>query len=481
MTSSMVWMRNDLRLSDNPALSKALTLQRESGPDHTIHLVFYVTPTMWVRHQYGEAKIDLIRRSLLSLAQSCRHKNLSLDVVKVCSTAELCEDLIGKLKKYQCQHLLFNREYPLDERRRDAYISRHCISEGIATESFDDRAMFAPELIETQQGGAYKVFTPFKRRWLSLLSESDQSISLSDADQYNKKTAKVCCDQEINDCFIDLYHEIISGLWPAGEDEAKRRLKFFCKNKIDDYQQARDLPAEDGTSTLSPYLAIGSISVRQCLQALLQGSTLTITDLISKGRQTWLSELIWRDFYQYLAFHFPELSKGLPFKPQTQWLAWRNSEADFQAWCEGRTGIPIIDAAMQQLVATGWMHNRLRMITAMFLSKHLLINWRRGEAFFMQHLIDGDFCANNGGWQWSASTGADAVPYFRIFNPVTQSERFDGDAEFILRYFPELAVLPKKQRHFPNGQANYPKPIVDLKEGRLRALATFKAIAAGEH
>ena len=199
------------------------------------------------------------------------------------------------------------------------------------------------------------------------------------------------------------------------------------------------------------------------------------------GLTSWVNELIWREFYQHVAVGFPQVCRHQPFQEHTKQLRWRDDDKGFQAWCEGRTGYPIVDAAMRQLVTTGWMHNRLRMVTAMFLSKHLLIDWRRGEAFFMRHLIDGEFCANNGGWQWAASTGTDAAPYFRIFNPTTQSTRFDPEGEFIAHWLPELKSLPKKARHAPPqdmlNPTDYPAPIVDHKAARQRALDAFKALS----
>jgi deoxyribodipyrimidine photo-lyase len=221
------------------------------------------------------------------------------------------------------------------------------------------------------------------------------------------------------------------------------------------------------------------ISHRQCLQAAMAENSGHLGDG-DLGLTTWINELVWREFYQHVAFGFPEVCRYQPFQAHTKQLPWRDDDEGFQAWCEGRTGYPIVDAAMRQLVTTGWMHNRLRMITAMFLSKHLLIDWRRGEAFFMRHLVDGEFCANNGGWQWAASTGTDAAPYFRIFNPTTQSTRFDADGEFIAHWLPELADLPAKARHAPPQDlltdVPYPAPIVDHKAARQRALDAFKSL-----
>ncbi len=221
------------------------------------------------------------------------------------------------------------------------------------------------------------------------------------------------------------------------------------------------------------------ISHRQCLQAVLAENDGTLAEG-DEGLVAWVNELVWREFYRHVAVGFPRVCRHRPFQRHTEALAWRDDEAGFTAWCEGRTGYPIVDAAMRQLVATGWMHNRLRMITAMFLAKHLLIDWRRGEAFFLRHLVDGEFCANNGGWQWAASTGTDAAPYFRIFNPTTQSSASTPTAPSSAEWLPELAALPAKARHAPPrdllGTTGYPAPIVDHKAARARALDAFKAL-----
>jgi deoxyribodipyrimidine photo-lyase len=268
--------------------------------------------------------------------------------------------------------------------------------------------------------------------------------------------------------------------WPAGENAASDHLERFLRFRGRHYQRQRDFPNVRGTSELSPYLALGMISYRQCLQAVMSENDGHLADG-DAGLTTWVNELIWREFYQHVAVGFPQVCRYQPFQEHTRDLAWRDDDEGFAAWCEGRTGYPIVDAAMRQLVTTGWMHNRLRMVTAMFLSKHLLIDWRRGEAFFMHHLVDGEFCANNGGWQWAASTGTDAAPYFRIFNPTTQSTRFDPEGAFIAHWLPELASLPAKARHAPPqdmlNPVDYPSPIVDHKAARQRALDAFKALS----
>ncbi len=269
-----------------------------------------------------------------------------------------------------------------------------------------------------------------------------------------------------------------SQYWPVADQYAFELLNEFIEDHLADYKTDRDFPALDGTSQLSPYLNIGMLSIRECVQALFTSSQ-GYFQLEDIGQQTWLDELLWREFYQHSLHDFPKVSKHQPFKDNTKTVAWRDAPEDLIAWQQGQTGIPIVDAGMRQLLATGWMHNRVRMITAMFLSKNLLIDWRLGEAWFMQHLIDGDLAANNGGWQWCASTGMDAAPYFRIFNPVSQSQKFDPQGNYIRQWAPELTHLDSKSIHDPYAknpalELDYPKPIVDLKQSRARAIAAFK-------
>jgi deoxyribodipyrimidine photo-lyase len=271
----------------------------------------------------------------------------------------------------------------------------------------------------------------------------------------------------------------LRALWPAGEAEARSRLDTFADTRIDAYKSERDFPAKPGTSQLSAYLAAGVISPRQCLHAALQSNQGEF-ESGKVGAVTWINELLWREFYKHILVGYPRVSRHRAFRPETEALAWRDAPEELAAWQEARTGLPIIDAAMRQLLETGWMHNRLRMVVAMFLTKNLLIDWREGERFFMRHLIDGDLAANNGGWQWSSSTGTDSAPYFRIFNPLSQSEKFDSEGLFIKHWLPKLTGLNKKELHNPAdldglfGVADYPAPIVDLSASRVRALAAFK-------
>jgi len=268
----------------------------------------------------------------------------------------------------------------------------------------------------------------------------------------------------------------------VAELEVLNRMRSFCQQRVQDYATARDFPAIDGTSSLSAYLAIGVLSAQQCV-ARLQHEAGQQLEQEKSGASVWLSELIWRDFYKHILVAFPRLIKHQAFQTETDQINWPNDNRLFAAWCRGETGYPIVDAAMRQLNETGWMHNRLRMITASFLVKDLHIDWRWGERYFMSKLIDGDFAANNGGWQWAASTDTNTAPYFRIFNPVTQSERFDPSGDFIRRYLPMLANKTNKEIHWPHKPVTakgYFRPVVEHNEARKLTLVLFSAVKSQE-
>jgi deoxyribodipyrimidine photo-lyase len=268
----------------------------------------------------------------------------------------------------------------------------------------------------------------------------------------------------------------LTSKWQPGELSARKQLRRFIDAGLSGYRQRRDYPALAATSVLSTALSAGTLSVPECGLAARPA----LQDAASReGAECWIGELAWRDFYRQIMANFPRLARGEAFREDTRYIQWSSDNSRFQAWCEGRTGYPLVDAAQRQLLQTGWMHNRLRMVSAMFLSKHLFIDWRRGEEFFMRHLIDGDFAANNGGWQWSASTGTDAAPYFRVFSPIRQSERFDPEGEFIRRFVPELAGLSAKSIHAPWRAPvppdNYPQPVVPHEGVKERVTAAFRA------
>ena len=258
--------------------------------------------------------------------------------------------------------------------------------------------------------------------------------------------------------------------WESGEDFIKNHINEFLKTKGSAYKEERNFPNIQATSMLSPYLNSGVVSSKWCLLKAKEFNNGLLDDG-DKGIVHWVSEILWREFYRHILYNFPKVSRDQPFISYTKNIPWREDLEDLNKWKEGKTGIPIVDAGMREMLETGWMHNRTRMIVAMFLSKNLLINWQEGEKYFMEHLVDGDLASNNGGWQWSASTGTDAAPYFRIMNPETQSMRFDPEGKYIKKWIPELKDCPISQIHMPENpeQYGYPKPMVDLKENQEKS------------
>lgn len=332
--------------------------------------------------------------------------------------------------------------------------------------------MLAPGSVMTGSHEMYKVFTPFKNAFIKRLKEGLPECVPAPAIRGETIT-------DLQDIRLNYpqqsYDETV---FPPSEKAAIARLRQFCAQGAADYEARRDFPAIEGTSRLSACLALGALSPRQCLHRLLAEQPQALD---GGAGAVWLNELIWREFYRHLMTYHPDLCKHRPFIRWTDKVQWQSNEKLLKAWQRGLTGFPIVDAAMRQLNETGWMHNRLRMITASFLVKDLLIDWRTGERYFISQLIDGDLAANNGGWQWAASTGTDAAPYFRIFNPTTQGQRFDVDGEFIRRWLPELKDVPAKAIHEPWAWAdkqrvtlNYPRPIVDHKQARVATLAAYE-------
>ncbi|MCE8002983.1 deoxyribodipyrimidine photo-lyase [Billgrantia ethanolica] len=467
MTRSLVWFRSDLRIHDNTALAAAA----RRGP---VVAVFLRSQPHWLRHGHGANKLDFWHRGVIALKESLTGLGIPLLHRDIDDFDEAPGALLQIAREIDATELHFNHEYPLDEQRRDQAVAKAFADAGLTARGHHDSVAFAPGELLTGKGDFYGVFTPFARAWQRQLTAERVALRETPAPQPSPPIAS----ERVEEPTLPA-PAVEASRWPAGEAAAADRLERFLRFRARHYAGQRDFPALAGTSELSPYLALGMISHRQCLQAALNENDGSLTDG-DAGIASWVNELVWREFYHHVAAGFPRVCRHRAFQRHTEALAWRDDKAGFNAWCEGRTGYPLVDAAMRQLISTGWMHNRLRMVTAMFLSKHLLIDWRRGEAFFLQHLVDGEFCANNGGWQWAASTGTDAAPYFRIFNPTTQSRRFDADARFIADYVPELAELAPRDRHAPSAaqcsQVGYPRPVVDHKAARARALDAFKAL-----
>lgn len=467
----LIWFRQDLRIHDHAALWHAT----QQGPCIALAVL---SPEQWQLHQDARIKTDFYLRRLKYLKQQLQQLNIPLIILNIPLWENLAPEILNLCQTLKIESLHANIEVGVNELKRDAQVQQLLEQQQIRVELYHDRTLFPLGSIRNQSNQAYQVYSAFKKKCYERLildvPACYPEIEAQDPIQLSTKLPNV----DLEKFSADYVVEHAAQLWPAEDRTALDLLDDFIEDKMAHYKTDRDLPAVDGTSRLSPYLNIGVISVRQCMQALFQDGYFQIEDV---GQQTWLDELLWREFYLQTLFDFPRVSKHQPFKQNTNKIQWRNAPEDLAAWQQGQTGIPIVDAGMRQMLATGWMHNRVRMITAMFLCKNLLIDWRLGEAWFMQHLIDGDLAANNGGWQWCASTGMDAVPYFRIFNPVSQSLKFDPNGDYIRQWVPELAHLDAKSIHEPYAknpdlELDYPKPIVDLKASRVRAIEAFKQI-----
>ena len=462
---TLVWLRNDLRVADNPALMTA----RERG---SVVAVYLSAPAQWSAHGVGANRRAFLLRTLTELSRSLAALNIPLLLRTAGWFADHPRKIVRLAKACGADVVMYNEEYPLDEQRRDAAARDACHDAGIEFRRFSGGLVLAPGQVLTASGKPYTVFTPFKRRWLSIVDDGVLQPVAAPKRQRKIEIAGDPIPQRLGGADT----ETLSELWPGGEAEARRRLDAFIAHRVAAYRADRDRPDRDGTSRLSAYLAVGAISPRQCIAAARDRNRGQLGSG-DAGVTTWISELIWREFYAHVTAAFAAISRGGAFRPAGDRVRWRDAPDDLAAWREGRTGYPLVDAAMRQLATMGWMHNRLRMVSAMFLTKHLLIDWRHGERHFMDLLVDGDFASNNGGWQWSASTGADAAPYFRIFNPVTQAKRFDPDGSFVRRWVAELATLPKPAIFEPwrvGGAPGYPAPIVDHAAARQRALDAFR-------
>jgi deoxyribodipyrimidine photo-lyase len=449
------WFRRDLRLTDNPALQAALEAASSSDTTHVIP-VFVFDPILLSRP--APKRQAFLFHGLRALDTNLRQRGSYL----VVRSGEPLEVLRALISETGASAVFAEQDYTPYSRQRDTKIARELPLRLVLGQTVQH-----PEFVKKTDGTPYTVYTPYSKLWKSLLPES---INITPAPNRISTPAGISIDP------IPMAPANI--LFPAGEEEALKRLRQFSSTPIYRYAKDRNRMDLDGTSTLSPYIRFGMLGLRQAVHTAQQALVRARSVEEKHGAEIWLNELIWREFYIQILYHFPHVSKRA-FNHSLMNIPWRNNVAEFEAWTQGHTGVPIVDAAMRQLHETGWMHNRARMIVASFLVKDLLVNWQWGERWFMENLLDGDPAANNGGWQWTAGTGTDAAPYFRIFNPVLQSTRFDPNGDYIRKWVSELAHLDAKAIHAPWEKSievsGYPsKPIVDRAKVKERTLYAYK-------
>ena len=462
----IVWFRSDLRIDDNPALNAAL-----SNCDEVL-AIYIFSQSQWEIHNESNIKQEFLFNNLTSLEESLLKLNIPLIAMNTDSYKTLPKDLLNFVIEQKIENIFWNNEFGVNESERDVAVEKNLNENNVLISRFDDQVIYQPGFLKTGQGNPFSVFTPFKRRWIE-----NFEMDFLDIDKPKNAKESNLIKSDLSKLNFIKTHAVKIDLWPAGEVAAQDRLANFLSSKVKSYSEKRNSPILDGTSRISPYLALGILSPKRCI---LEGLKLNNFEFTSgnKGICKWIDEIVWREFYRNIMHSFPRVSQNKPFKAETESIQWRHSDKELEAFYTGNTGFPIVDAGIRQMLAEGWMHNRLRMVVAMFFTKNMLHDWRLGERFFMQNLIDGDFSSNNGGWQWSASTGTDAAPYFRIFNPITQSQNFDPSGEFIKQHIPELKGLSSKEIHFPQADLltsfDYPTPILDLKSSRERAINAFK-------
>jgi deoxyribodipyrimidine photo-lyase len=456
MKKGLLWFRRDLRLHDHAALNACV---KENDQTYFVFVFDKNILDPLKKKSDFDFRVQFICESLVELVNEL--KDLSAGVhILYGEPTELIPELA---KELQVNTVYFNRDYSSYPRLRDEKVTEELSEIGIQAKTYQDHVLVEPNDLLKQDKTPYKVFTPYANAWKNAVFSSE------------KKVHESINFSKIKNDFRSRYHSleaiqafagfrIVTTMLKGGTTEAKKRLSNF-KEHLDQYHNNRDYPYLDRTSKLSVYIRHGNISIQDLF------AVATSSD--SAGAQCWLNELIWREFYQMIAFHYPDV-KTEDFNPKYKNFPYSGSENYLMAWKNGQTGFPIIDAAMRCLNQTGWMHNRLRMVTASFLTKLLLVDWRRGERYFSWKLLDYEFASNNGGWQWSSGTGCDAAPYYRIFNPYTQSKNFDPSGDFIKQYCPELRHLYSKDIHMPGIQKNYPVPIVDYKQARENSLRLYQ-------
>ncbi len=468
----IVWFRQDLRLEDNPAFYHA------AKSDLSVLPLYIWDDDSEAHWSMGSASKVWLHHSLLALQDSLKKIGSDLVILKG-NSRNVFEELI---KQYSIASIVWNRRYEPAIIKRDTQLKTYFIECGIEAKSFNGSLLYEPQKILNKQGLPYKVYTAF---WNSTqaMSPPDLPLAKSKPKTDLKKKPKSLTVMQLSLLPKIQWHLGIEQDWQPGETNAKKHLKNFLKSKVVNYGNQRDFPARDGISKLSPYLHFGEISPNTIWHALLEKFD---GNAVPTPAVVYLKQLVWREFAHYLLFHFPHTDKK-PLREEFQKFPWQKNKKYLVAWQNGETGYPIVDAGMRELWQTGWMHNRVRMIVASFLIKDCLIHWKEGAQWFWDTLVDADLANNTMGWQWVAGSGADAAPYFRIFNPITQGERFDPDGEYIRKWIPELGGLTNEVIHKPwlantmdlqlaniHLGKDYPKPLLDHSDARKIALDALK-------
>jgi len=422
MQTSIFWFRRDLRLLDNTALNAALESGKKVIP------VFIFDANILDDLEKDDARLGFIHETLTQINDKLKKHGSAIQ----CYHGNPIDVWRKIIEKHSISDVYINKDYEPYAIQRDLEVELLLEKYGIKLHQHKDQVIFEENEIIKADGLPYTVFTPFKNKWLSVFYNGD----------YSPETVLKFNEFKPLESSFPTLEEI--GFIPS-----KIKVQPYTFNKISEYENIRNFPEIDGTSYLSPHLRFGTVSVREAIV------------LNKTNNATFLSELIWREFFMQILFHFPKVVHS-NFKSKYDGIQWRNNEADFKLWCEGKTGYPIVDSGMRQLNRTGYMHNRVRMVVAGFLCKHLLIDWKWGEAYFAQKLLDYDLSANNGNWQWASGTGCDSAPYFRIFNPIEQLKKFDKNHIYINSWVEDLQEL------------TYPQPMIDHKFARERALSTYK-------
>ncbi len=463
MARGLHWFRNDLRLADNSALAALAERAEQWLP------VFVFDPRILEGARAGVPRLRFLLDCLAQLERDLEKRGVPLLIRR----GRPEQVLPALLHETGARLLSFNEAATPFARSRDAAVCRAAEKLGVEVIERLDHVVFRAGEIRTAAGKSYRVYSPYRRAWTRRwLAEPRRPVRL---DRLPKPIPGFAPDRVPDQREFGL-DALGVELPPGGEEAASQRLERFLATAVARYDVDRDRPDRDGTSRLSAYLRFGAISVRECIARAEDACA--ADPALEAGVAKWIDELIWREFYHQILEGQPRVLRE-NHRREYDALVWNDDAEGFEAWCAGRTGFPIVDAGMRQLRATGWMHNRVRMITASFLTKDLLIDWREGERFFFQHLVDGDPASNNGGWQWAASTGTDPQPYFRIFNPVAQGQRWDPEGDYVRRWIPELQEVPNAHVHTPWSASlspdRYPAPIVDHAERREIALERFGA------